>query len=111
MKEWFKASADWAQENWLAMVIGMIVLMLGFLCVVMASWLYGYWSNALAGTKFELSSCWSGITVVVTGIGGVAALAKAAWTKYAVDSQFNSEAGHRPHTDRRMKGDMTHANN
>ena len=100
MRDKFLEAADWAQHNWLALVIAMIVLMLGFLCVVMVSWLYGYWSNALNGTKFELSSCWSGITVVITGIGGVAALAKAAWTKYATDSQYNSAAGVRPYTDR-----------
>ena len=41
MKAKFLAAADWAQKNWLALVIAMIVLMLGFLCVVMASWLYG----------------------------------------------------------------------
>ena len=81
MRDKFLKAAEWAQHNWLALVIAMIVLMLGFLCVVMVSWLYGYWSNALNGTKFELASCWSGITVVITGIGGVAALAKAAWTK------------------------------
>ena len=105
MKEKFIAAADWAQHNRLALVIAMIVLMLGFLCVVMVSWLYGYWSNALCGTKFELASCWSGITVVVTGIGGVAALAKAAWSKYATDSQYNSAAGVRPYADMRGRAD------
>jgi len=29
----------------------------------------------------------------LTGLGGVAALAKAAWTKYGTDSQFNSQQG------------------
>lgn len=62
----------------------------------MFSWLYGYWSNALCGTKFELNSCWSGITVVITGLGGVAALAKAAWTKYRTDSELNSPQGIAP---------------
>lgn len=51
MKERFLAAADWAQKNWLALVIAMIVLMLIFVCAVMCSWLYGYWSNALSGTS------------------------------------------------------------
>lgn len=105
MKEKFVAAADWAQKNWLALVIAMIVLMLIFICLVMFSWLYGYWSNALHGTKFELSSCWSGITAVITGIGGITALAKAAWTKYGMDSQYNSAAGSRPYEGMRRGGD------
>ena len=103
MKERFLAAADWAQKNWLALVIAMIVLMLIFVCAIMLSWLYGYWSNALNGTRFELASCWPGITVVITGIGGITALAKAAWTKYAADSRFNSEAGMRPYLEN-LKG-------
>lgn len=93
LKNRFLAGAEWAQKNWLALVIGMIALMLIFLCIVMFSWLCGYWSNALYGTRFELGSCWSGITVVLTGTASVAALAKAAWTKYATDSQYNSQPG------------------
>ena len=85
--------ADWAEKNWLALVIFLLIAMMGFLCLVMFSWLYGYWSNALYATKFDLSSCWQGITVVATGLGAVAALAKAAWTKYSTDSRFNSPIG------------------
>lgn len=96
MKEKILRFTNWAQANWLALVIFMIVLMLLFLCLVLASWLIGYWANALYGTKFELNSCWTGVGVVVTGLGGVAALAKAAWTKYGHDSQFNSLLGSPP---------------
>ena len=89
--------SHWAQDNWLALVIFLLALMMGFLFIVMFSWTFGYWANALYGKKFELGSCWQGITVVITGLGGVAALAKAAWTKYGMDSQFNSMAGERPY--------------
>lgn len=93
MKAKIIAFGKWAQDNWLALIIIMGIIMMIFLCLVMISWLYGYWANALYGMHFELSSCWSGITVVVTGLGGVAALAKAAWTKYGMDSRYNSEPG------------------
>jgi len=93
MKKKILIFANWAQANWLALIIFMVIVMLLFVCAIMFSWLYGYWSNALRGTKFELSSCWSGITVVITGLGGVAALAKAAWTKYNTDSQYNTPQG------------------
>ncbi|MBU2702264.1 hypothetical protein Ga0466249_003391 [Sporomusaceae bacterium BoRhaA] len=96
MKNKFIRFCNWAQANWLALIIFMVVLMLIFLCMVLVSWIIGYWSNALYGTKFELGSCWTGVGVVVTGLGGVAALAKAAWTKYGTDSQFNSPAGMHP---------------
>lgn len=88
--------SKWAQDNWLAMVIFSMAGMLGFVSLIAFSWLFGYWSNALYGTKFELNSCWQGITAVITGMGGVAALAKAAWTKYRTDSEFNSKAGEIP---------------
>lgn len=93
MKNKILQFSNWAQANWLALIILLIILMMLFVCAIMFSWLYGYWSNALYNTKFDLSSCWSGITVVITGLGGVAALAKAAWTKYSTDSQYNTPQG------------------
>lgn len=72
---------QWAQENWLALVIILSVIMMTFLCLILCSWLFGYWSNALRGTHFELMSCWSGVTAVAGGLAGIVGLAKAAWTK------------------------------
>ncbi|MBP2629904.1 MAG: hypothetical protein H6Q70_532 [Firmicutes bacterium] len=96
MKNRILAFANWAQTNWLALVIFMTVILMILLCVIAFSWIFGYWSNGLYGTKFELGSCWSGITVVITGFGGVIGLAKAAWTKYATDSEKNSPIGEMP---------------
>jgi hypothetical protein len=89
--------AESITKNWLTVVIAMVSFMLLFVCLVMFSWLYGYWSNALWGTKFELGSCWQGVSATITGLAGVAAMAKAAWTKYSTDSQFNSAAGEHPY--------------
>ena len=83
MKDKIVRFSRWAQKNWLALVIFLSVLMMVFLCAVMFSWLYGYWSNALRGTHFELASCWTGITVVGTGIAGIVGM----------DSRYNSEQG------------------
>lgn len=80
----------WAEKNWLALVIMLSVIMMIFLCLVLFSWLFGYWSNALRGTHFELMSCWSGVTAVGGGIATVVGLGKACWTKYGYDSRFNS---------------------
>jgi len=86
----------WAEKNWLALVIMLSVIMMSFLCLILCSWLYGYWSNALNGTKFELMSCWSGVSAVAGGLAGIVGLAKAAWTKYGMDSRFNSAPGTMP---------------
>ena len=80
----------WAEKNWLALIIMLSVIMMIFLCLILCSWLYGYWSNALKGTKFELMNCWSGVSAVAGGLAGIVGLAKAAWTKYGYDSRFNS---------------------
>lgn len=93
MKDKVVRFAKWAQKNWLALIIFLSVLMMLFLCAVMFSWLYGYWSNALRGTRFELQSCWTGVTVVCTGVAGIVSLGKACWTKYGLDSKYNSEQG------------------
>lgn len=87
---------DWAQVHWFAVIIFMICMMMNYLVLVMLSWLYGFWSNGLYGTKFDLSSCWQGITVVITGFGGIAALGKTALAKYDIDSKVNSKEGEIP---------------
>lgn len=92
-----KSSVDALTKNWLTVVIVMVSFMLLFVCAVMFSWMYGYWSNALYGTHFELGSCWQGVSATITGLAGVAAMAKAAWTKYNTDSQYNSITGEQPY--------------
>ena len=96
MKKEILSFAKWAQANWLALVIFMAILMMLFVFAIFFSWLYGYWSNALYGTKFELGSCWTGVSAVITGLGSVIALAKAGWTKYGMDSQYNTPLGEHP---------------
>ena len=93
MKRKIVALGQWGQKHWLQLIVIMSILMMIFLCAVMVSWLVGYWANALYGMRFELSSCWSGISVVVTGMAGIVALAGACWTKYHTDSKFNSPSG------------------
>lgn len=90
MKNKIVAIGQWGQKHWLQLIIIMSILMMIFLCLVLFSWLFGYWSNALRGTHFELMSCWSGVTAVIGGIATVVGLGKACWTKYGYDSRFNS---------------------
>lgn len=91
MKSFILKFSDWALANWLALVIFMTVFWMLLLVTVVGSWLWGYWSNGLHGTHFELASCWSGVAAILTGFASIAALAKAAWTKYGQDSQMNTQ--------------------
>lgn len=77
--------------------IGVLVtVMMCFLAVVMFSWLFAFWSNGLYDTKFDLGSCWQGISAVVAGMTGVAALAGSQYAKYYLDSKYNSTEGEKP---------------
>jgi len=49
-------------------------------------WSIGYFGNALLGLKFDLASCWGGISA----LGGAGILAS---VKYCADSWKNSEDG------------------
>lgn len=96
MKNKFLSFCNWAQANWLALVIFLTVIWMMFLCVVGFSWLYGFWSNGLRGTKFDLASCWQGIGAIMLGFGSILGLAKAGWTVYRTDSELNSKPGEKP---------------
>lgn len=56
--------------------------------LVLVSWLYGYWSNGLYGTKFEIDSCWQGLSACGVGLIGL--------FKWIVDSSKNSPIGEFP---------------
>ena len=96
MRDKVQQFGNWAESHWLALVIIMVTCMLGFLLLVLLSWLIGYWANAIYHTSFELESCWSGVAAIGTGLGSVAALATTAWAKYHTDSKYNSDDGNPP---------------
>lgn len=70
--------------------IGVICIVFGLVAalLVLLSWLYGYWSNGLYGTHFEINSCWQGISACGMGLVGL--------FKWLVDSTKNSPAGQYP---------------
>ena len=89
MKEKIKNFIEALQSQQVGVLMTFLMM---FLALVMLSWLYGYWSNGLFGTKFEINSCWQGLAGIVTGLGGLAAMA----AKDYVDSKYNSEHGEMP---------------
>ena len=70
----------------------LMTFLMGILGLVMLSWLFGYWSNGLYGTDFEINSYWQGLAGIVTGLGGLATMA----AKYYIDSKYNSNNGEKP---------------
>lgn len=56
--------------------------------IVLFSWLFGYWSNGLYGTHFQIDSCWQGISACGMGLVGL--------FKWLVDSSKNSKQGMPP---------------
>lgn len=90
MKQKFLLLTAWAQREWLAIIIFMVIITMAFLCLVLSSWTLGYWLKALYGYDFELNSCWQGVSAIGAALGLIVALAKAAWTKYDTDSRYNS---------------------
>ena len=87
---------EWGKKHWLQLIVIMGVIMMVFLVLVLISWLIGYWANALMGTRFELTSCWSGVAAVASGIATIVGLGKACWPKLSIDSQYNSPIGRPP---------------
>jgi len=88
--------ADWAEEHWIALIIILSIVMMFFLCSILASWLAGFWLKALYGMNFELSSCWQGVTAIATGLVTIISLGGACWAKYKTDSKYNSAPGQMP---------------
>lgn len=70
----------------------MAIICMGFglfaASIVLVSWVYGYWSNGLCGTHFEINSCWQGISACGVGLVGL--------FKWLVDSATNSPRGQFP---------------
>lgn len=72
--------------------------------VVLISWVFGYWSNGLYNTHFEINSCWQGISTCGMGLIGL--------FKWLVDSTKNSPKGEYPIPARTVlqKGDVNVSN-
>lgn len=90
MKDRILAFSEWLRENYLVLIYaaGFVIVM------VLLAWsisiLYGYWSNGLWGTKFDLTAGLTGVTVLAGGAVTIFGLAMTSNGKYKTDSQFNS---------------------
>ena len=77
-------------------IVGIVVSMFLLLFIF---WSIGYFVNATQGIKFDLKSCWDGVSVIAgTGVVGFTNMV-INYTKehyrYRVDSELNSEP-HKP---------------
>lgn len=76
---------QWLKKN-ISLICMVFALVSGIF--VLVSWGIGYYANALFGYKFQIESCWQGLTAL--GLGGVGLL------KWLIDSVHNSEKGDEP---------------
>ena len=90
MKDNILTFANWIKDNYTVLIYmaGFFILMM--LLTLLFSILYGYWSNGLWGTKFELSVGFTGVGILSAAAGTVFGLAATSNAKYKIDSQLNS---------------------
>lgn len=103
-KEWVVDFGEWSKDNYMVLVYGAGVVLLPFLFVLAFSLIYGYWSNGLYGTHFELSVGFSGVTVLATAAATIYGIANQAAKQYSIDSELNSEHGKAPTRAGKVKG-------
>lgn len=77
--------------QWMRTHISLICIVFGLFSgiFVLVSWGIGYYANALFGYKFEINSCWQGLSAVGVGLVGL--------LKWLIDSVNNSPKGEEPH--------------
>lgn len=88
-----KKIGDWITTNWQALIIIAALVMVAFLCLILLSWLAGFWLQAIYGLHFDLASCWSGLAAVITGLGGLFAAGGLSVGTHYINSRYNSPDG------------------
>ena len=75
---------------WFKKHISIICITFGLLSgmFILISWGVGYYANAIFGYKFEINSCWQGVSAVGVGLVGL--------LKWLIDSVNNSPKGEKP---------------
>lgn len=95
------ALAKWAEENKMPLVYLGGAWILLFFTLWSGSLLFGFWANALAGTKFELGVGITGVGTIATAGATVYGIARAIQAQYITDSQYNSPLGQKPNTEKK----------
>lgn len=75
---------------WIKKHIAVICMTVGLFSgvFILVSWGIGYYANGLYGYKFDINSCWQGVSAVGVGLVGL--------LKWLIDSVHNSEKGDMP---------------
>lgn len=93
----------WCQKNYFVpCLLFTFFYTLGFFALL-GSYFIGLYANALAGTKFDLSSIWQGFSIIVGGFTSVIFTGIAGYIKnladnkkYQIDSEYNTATGVAP---------------
>ena len=96
IKKRFVSTTTWMRSHYDLCVISAGAMLLMWLFLLMLSFLIGFWSNGLFGTRFEIGACITGIGAIATGVGTLWVTAKGVMDKYRIDSELNSKQGEKP---------------
>lgn len=96
IKKRFVSTTTWIRSHYDLCVISAGAMLLMWLFLLMLSFLIGFWSNGLFGTRFEIGACITGIGAIATGVGTLWVTAKGVMDKYRIDSELNSKQGEKP---------------
>lgn len=89
------------ENNIRSILILSTIIMIIFVSLILCSWLAGFWLNGLYLYKFELASCWSGLSAVIAGIGSILTIAGVNIARHYIDSKYNSNQSEMPNSKER----------
>lgn len=84
---------SWLKDNWELLISGIAIYVLIFSTLLGISWLFGYWYNGITSGKFEINSCWQGLTIVLVNVLTQIGLIVTSLTRYNTYSRYNSPMG------------------
>lgn len=98
-----EAFLSWVESHKKPLFYFAIFIYLMAIIAVLCLWALGYIANANFGKKYELQSCWAGVSAILAGMIPLGTMAATLWKqetestrKYMVDSEFNSIHGQMP---------------
>ena len=83
----------WLETYWFSILLAVGLGWMLILFIVQLSWLYGYWYNGMTSGKFDLDSCWKGVTASLGGIASLVTTVAMAVMRFGNISKFNTVMG------------------
>lgn len=82
--------SDWLEEHAQAIAIWIAIYWAVMLSLVMFCWFFGYWYNGITQGKFDLASCWQGITAVLGGFASAVSVGLMGWARFNTNAKLGN---------------------